>query len=762
MDNNVFKESQQINEQESSLSDYIRIIFQYSGLIIGIFSFIMIITVIYTFTSPKIYQANAKILLEEKQAGMDLMMMSQGLGNTSINNYIEIIKSRPVINLALQLMKKHPDYDVFPVMKNEENVDHYDPIDIINENMKVETRRETDILTLSYESSSPTEAMVLVNSVADALMQQTTSTARTEYTNIREFLESQLDAISRRLQNSEEELRNYKIESGTFLLSEETKMLIEKSAEANAKLQDAQAEAEMSTKNLEYLLNELVKQDTLLVDVALNLSTPYIDKIREDVVKNKVKIMTLINNNNYPEDHPEIQKLNASLESAKTKLNEELKKMLNIRIGSSDLISYRNEITTKIANAEIDNNIALAKEQSYQNIVDDYNRRMSTLPDTELELARLERNYKIDEKIHSLLTEKYEDAKVAEQAKLGNVRVIERAGLPKLPIKPKKKMNLLIGFIIGIGLGIGSAMALNSIDTKIRTLDDVEKYVKTPILGTIPYMSTSETEENQVISEKSGEEMVTMKDEKTKISARLISHYAPKSPVAESYRTFRTNVMAKKKPGSLSMVITSSGASEGKSTTIANLAITLAQMKSKVCLVDFDLRRPMVHNIFELERNNGSSDYLADENLPLKSIVKNTKIENLYVITSGMIPPNPSELIASSRTDQLIEEAKKMFDFVLFDMPPVIAVTDAMIMAKKVDMLALVIRVNNTEKAVVQRTKSMLENIGIQITGIVVNGIIHEKYYRGYSYYYYYYYYYYGESGKKPKNGLFSKFIRKN
>lgn len=762
MDNNVIKESQQISEQESSLSDYIRIIFQYSGLIIGIFSFIMIITVIYTFTSPKIYQANAKILLEEKQAGMDLMMMTQGVGNTSINNYIEIIKSRPVINLALQLMKKHPDYDVFPVTKNENNIDHYDPVDMINENMKVESRRETDILTLSYESSSPTEAMVLVNSVADALMQQTTSTARTEFTNIREFLESQLDAISRRLQNSEEELRNYKIESGTFLLSEETKKLIEKSAEANAKLQDAQAESQMSAKNLEYLLNELVKQDTLLVDVALNLSTPYIDKIREDVVKNKVKIMTLINNNNYPEDHPEIQKLNASLESAKNKLNEELKKMLNIRVGSSDLISYRNEITTKIANAEIDNNIAMAKEQSYQNIVDDYNRRMSTLPDTELELARLERNYKIDEKIHSLLTEKYEDAKVAEQAKLGNVRVIERASLPKLPIKPKKKMNLLIGFIIGIGLGIGSAMALNSIDTKIRTLDDVEKYVKTPILGTIPYMSTSETEENQVISEKSGEEMVTMKDEKTKISARLISHYAPKSPVAESYRTFRTNVMAKKKPGSLSMVITSSGASEGKSTTIANLAITLAQMKSKVCLVDFDLRRPMVHNIFELERNNGSSDYLADDHKTLSSIVKSTNIENLFVITSGIIPPNPSELIASSRTDLLIEEAKNMFDFVLFDMPPVIAVTDAMIMAKKVDMLALVIRVNNTEKAVVQRTKSMLENIGIQITGIVVNGIIHEKYYRGYSYYYYYYYYYYGESGKKPKNGLFSKFLRKN
>ncbi|HOD53881.1 MAG TPA: polysaccharide biosynthesis tyrosine autokinase, partial [Candidatus Cloacimonadota bacterium] len=329
-------------------------------------------------------------------------------------------------------------------------------------------------------------------------------------------------------------------------------------------------------------------------------------------------------------------------------------------------------------------------------------------------------------------------------------------------IKPKKKMNILIGFVIGLGLGIGAAMALNSMDTKIRTLDDVERFVKVPVFGTIPYMSTSDTEEGQEISEKSGEELVLMKDEKTKISARLISHYAPKSPVAEAYRTLRTNVMAKKKPGPLSMVITSSGASEGKSTTLANLAITIAQMKSKVCLVDFDLRRPMVHNVFELDRNNGASDYLSDDSVSIDSVIKSSAVENLSIITSGAIPPNPSELIASNRTDQMIKELKERFDFVLFDMPPVIAVTDSMIMAKKVDMLILVIRVNNTEKAVVQRTKSMLENININISGIVVNGIVHEKYYRGYSYYYYYYYYYYGESSKKKKNGLFSRFLRKN
>lgn len=762
MDNNFLNDQEHLQEQEVSLMDYVRIIFQYSSLIIGIFAFVMTITVIYTFTAPKIYQASAKVLLEEKSAGMDLMMFSQGLGKSSINNNIEILKSRPVVTLGFQLMQKYPDYDLFPIMKRVEEGENYDPVDAIIKSVKVESKRETDILTLSYESTSPSEAMIIVNSLADALVQQTTQTARTEFTNIREFLETQLDAISRRLQNSEEELRNYKVESGTFMLSEETKKLIEKSADASAKLQESQAEQEVSQKNRNHLVNELVKQDTLLSNVSMAISTAYIDKLRDDLVRNKTKIMTLMNNNNYPEDHPEIVKLNMALDNAKNRLNEELQKALNIRTGSSDVMGYRNQLTTRIAEADINLNIAQAKVNSYQTIVDDYNKKMSNLPDAELELARLERNYQIDEKIHALLTEKYEDAKVAEQAKMGNVRVIERAVMPKDPIKPKKKMNILIGFVIGLGLGIGAAMALNSMDTKIRTLDDVERFVKVPVFGTIPYMSTSDTEEGQEISEKSGEELVLMKDEKTKISARLISHYAPKSPVAEAYRTLRTNVMAKKKPGPLSMVITSSGASEGKSTTLANLAITIAQMKSKVCLVDFDLRRPMVHNVFELDRNNGASDYLSDDSVSIDSVIKSSAVENLSIITSGAIPPNPSELIASNRTDQMIKELKERFDFVLFDMPPVIAVTDSMIMAKKVDMLILVIRVNNTEKAVVQRTKSMLENININISGIVVNGIVHEKYYRGYSYYYYYYYYYYGESSKKKKNGIFSRFLRKN
>ena len=764
MDNNVnFNSMQENQEQEVSLMDYLRIILNYRWLILGIFFFVMAITVIYTLNSPKIYEASAKILLEDKSPTQDFMLFSQGLTKTSINNTIEILKSRPVVSLAFQLIQKYPDHDLFPIMKSE-NQEFFDPLNTIAKKIKIETKRETDIITLSFESTSPSEAMIIVNSLSEALMQQNTQNARAEFTNIREFLESQLDAITRRLQNSEEDLRNFKIESGVFQLTEETRKMIEKASEANANLQSAQAEYSIAQNNLSFLRNELVGQDSLLSNVSLSISSPYIEQLKQEVVRTMSRITTLINNNEYSLEHPEIVRLNRTLDNAKAKLDQEIKKTLEIRTGSTDLLGFRNELIQQISTAQINENLALAKVNSYQTIVYSYEQRMSILPDTELDLARLQRNYSIDEKIYSILSEKYEDAKVAEQAKMGNVRIIERSVIPRIPIKPKKKMNLLIGFVIGIGLGVGAAMMVNSTDTKIRTLDDVEKFIKYPVVGTIPYMSINDTEEGKEVNLETGEEVVTINDELEgkKISARLISHYAPKSPVAEAYRTLRTNIMAKKQPGPLSLIISSSGPSEGKSTSLANLAITLAQMNSKVIIVDFDLRRPMVHNIFELERNTGSSDFLSDEKFFIDAVIKSSGIKNLDIITSGAIPPNPSELIASDRTDVLIEVLKDRYDYVLFDIPPIIAVTDAMIMAKKVDMLTLVIRVNNTEKSVIQRTKSMLENINISVTGIIVNGIVHEKYYRGYSYYYYYYYYYYGESKHQKKKSLLAKLLRKN
>jgi len=192
------------------------------------------------------------------------------------------------------------------------------------------------------------------------------------------------------------------------------------------------------------------------------------------------------------------------------------------------------------------------------------------------------------------------------------------------------------------------------------------------------------------------------------------------------------------------------------------MAVTLAQMNAKVILVDLDLRRPMIQNKFMLDKENGVSDYLIDSNLTVAQVAKHTEIPNLDIITSGFIPPNPSEMLSSKRFDELILDLKENYDFILFDSPPVIAVTDALILAKKVDMLLLIVRIGLTEKGIVKRARELLANVNAKIDGIVVNGIQVNRYYSKQNNYYYYYYYYYGEDVPKKDRKFFAKLLRKD
>ena len=714
-------------KDDVSLIEYFRIIYNYKWIVISIFLVIVLFTVIYTLVRPKIYEAKSIVLLDDRSHVQDLLMFAnRGLSRTSINNTVEILFSRPVLNLALEFVKREENYQNLPIF----NVDadkQTDPILTIRRNMHTVTSREKDTIEIVYRSTDPQEAMLIANAVVEAIILQNTQFARLEYTTAREFLESQLEGVIQRLQISEENLRDYKVDTGVFHLSTETDHLIERSAIANANLLSAQAEYNIAKQNLDFLQTELAIQDSLLLNVALSISTPFIEQLKSEVVRIMTRITTLMNNNDYSNEHPEIIRLQRALDNATNTLDEEIQKTLVIRAGSVDVFGFRNDLIQNISAAQVNENLSFARVNSYQNIVNSFDNRLSLLPDTEMELARLQRNYRIDEHIFSILAENLEDARVAEQARIGNLRVLDRAMVPIHPIKPNKKINLMVGVTLAFIISISVAVLIQTYDTRIRTLDDVDRFVKFQILGTIPLMNL---------------DLKKNKNNLNNDNKKLwLPNHEPKSAVAEAYRTLRTNIIARNPNKNAAIAITSSGPSEGKSTTIANLAITLAQMNSKVIIIDLDLRRPTLHNFFNLERNNGVSDFLNDESMALEDIIKYSDLKNLDIITSGMIPPNPSELIASERTDSLIESLKQKYDYILFDMPPVIAVTDALIMAKKIDMLIMVIMVNLTDRNIIHRTKNMLGNININVTGVVVNGIINEKYYRNYKYYYDYYRY---------------------
>ncbi|MEN3780837.1 CpsD/CapB family tyrosine-protein kinase [Priestia megaterium] len=223
-------------------------------------------------------------------------------------------------------------------------------------------------------------------------------------------------------------------------------------------------------------------------------------------------------------------------------------------------------------------------------------------------------------------------------------------------------------------------------------------------------------------------------DKMLTLKRRLLAHNSPKDPVAEQYRTIRTNIQFSGADEEIkSLVLTSSGPSEGKSTTAANLAIVYAQQGLNVLLIDGDLRKPTAHYTFRLENHIGLTNVLTRQS-SLGQAVQSTEVPNLYVLTSGPIPPNPSELLASKQMGEVLGEMKERFDMVIFDTPPILAVADAQILANQVDASLLIVSSSKTEKDAALKAKELLTQAKSKLLGAVLNN---RKMEEG-NYYYYY------------------------
>ena len=234
-----------------------------------------------------------------------------------------------------------------------------------------------------------------------------------------------------------------------------------------------------------------------------------------------------------------------------------------------------------------------------------------------------------------------------------------------------------------------------------------------------------------------------------KIERRLITHEDPKSPVSEAYRALRTSLMyTKSNENCRVLLVSSAGPGEGKTTTIANLAITYANLGKRTILIDSDLRKPVIHNIFKLDKSPGLTSFLSDNEKDENKIIHSTNVNNLDVITSGIIPPNPSELLDSHKLEDLLIKLKSKYDVILFDTPPLIAVTDAFVLMKYITQFILVIRAGVTERMALDRVMINVRQSGFNETGVVLNAL-EESHSYGAGYYYNYYQYYYAENSEK-------------
>lgn len=299
--------------------------------------------------------------------------------------------------------------------------------------------------------------------------------------------------------------------------------------------------------------------------------------------------------------------------------------------------------------------------------------------------------------------------------KANNITIQDFAEVPVTPLKPKKLLNILLAIIFGAFGGVVLAFFLEYLDDTVKSGDDLRS-VEWPLIGSI--------------------RNITDGGNLPELEKDIFVHVRPNDPISEAYRLIRTNVMlsSTEEHPLRCLVVTSPGPQEGKTTTLCNLAIAMAQNNKKVLLIDADMRKPRLHEAFKLANDAGLSSYLCGQ-ADFDNLIQKTEIPNLFLIKGGPHPPNPSELLGSHRLKDLVAAAKQKFDFILFDSPPVMAVTDAILVSQALDGVIMVVECGKTPKRTLPFIDTLLKNAQARLIGAVANRVPVTTH--GHYYYYY-------------------------
>jgi len=576
---------------------------------------------------------------------------------------------------------------------------------------------DVNMVELIITGRDPEKIKIFANTLADEYVTQSLEDKRLQASSTRRFIEEQLERIRKNLDETGRELMDFKREEGIIDISTETNRRISIMSSLENKILEETIDRQIKRRELNELRRRAEKLGSVPSDAGGNSDVDFSFFAEETKIRAiDDRIMNLQNERTklmvtHTSGHPEVRKIDGEI----ARLNDEMALEL-------DRILEEGNLATEVSLA--DGNI-----DYLDGTYNDYYNYLSDIPEKELELNRLTRKYQVNESIYFSLMEKLQEAQIRESMENADIRVIDYAITPRKPTSPNHIKNISIGLALGLILGLGLVFILEFADTTLSTVEEVEKLYHYPVVGVIPLPE--------------GLKGVPDKRDKTGVDRSIytVTLDRPKSPISESFRSLRTAVLAaavdKEK---YSLMVTSSSLSEGKSNTITNLAIVLAQTGKKIVLVDSDLRRSVLYKAFNQEKTPGLSELLLGE-AKLKDCLRPTDQEGLMLIAAGDQPPNPSELLGSNKMISLVNNLHKKFDFVLFDAPPVLAVTDPLILGGITDGTLFIITAANTDRKAAKRALQILKQTNPHIIGIVFNQVKLDRSLGGYGYKYYAQYY---------------------
>jgi succinoglycan biosynthesis transport protein ExoP len=652
-----------------------------------------------------IYESTAVVKFERSTTLVGLLVetISASSGD-SIGTQAAVVRSFPVLERAAKLLRMIPaDLDSEAIKQNPRYIQL---LTDLRGRVKAAPEENTTLINITVTSSNPAEATRVANGLAQAYREENMLTRNRQVREARRFIEDQLVEVGARLKAAEEGLRALKERRNFVSLSEETTSALGRLGTLETEYDRVQRTQQETASQIRALEDPQVVAGAVLPRIFTDAGDPTLAKLNATLLdlgverENLLQIATPV--------HPQVRELNARIAAARENLVRELRlKVETFQKRGADLYRQIQQIRGELR----------------------------ILPDVALQYAQFQRDITLNENLLTQLRSKFQEVQIKEKEQVEEVTLVRPAIEPGRPINPAQTpVKGIVGLLIGLTIGLVLVFVLESLDTSIGTIQDVESYLEVPVLGLIPQIDP--TRDPSLASPEGEEKDSTL----SKMRRFLICLMSPKSTIAEMYRSLRTNIeFLSLEKNVKTLCVTSSTLMEGKTTTAINLATSMAQMGKKTLLVEADLRKPFIHHAFGITREPGLAEILLGNRdwheclrtvsdlilgpLGMEKVTAVPNIDKLHILTSGTPPPNPAEVLNSQRMTDLIAAFRQEFDIVIFDCSPTLPVTDAAILTAKTDGALIVYRVGQTARAALKRAKVLLENVGGKILGVVLTGV---------------------------------------
>jgi capsular exopolysaccharide synthesis family protein len=710
--------------EEPHLLDYVRMVVKRRHVALTAFVIVAMLATVYTFTATAIYEGRVQLLIEADDP--NVVNFAQVIDEAqSRQDYYQtqyrLLESRSVAKKTIETLnlwkqeeftpdstKQH--FTVGNAMRGatawlaslvsgrsaesgvpgvDETAAQAKTIDKFLDRLTVTPVRNSRLVEVSFRLQDPKLAVSVANTVAKSYIEQNLDFRFTATRDASAWLEQQLAQQRKAVETAEARLQQYREQNETISFENSQNIVVQKLTDLNSAVTKAKTERLQKESMYRQLITiqqnpaELDTFPAILANEFIQQQKAALAQLQRDQAQMSDKL---------GERHPDMIKIRSAVDAVQARLHGEIAKVVQ---------AVRTEYQA-----------ALAQEQSLTRALDAQRGEALSMNRKAIDYGVLDRDVESSKQIYQTLLQRAKETGISGNLKTSNVRVVDSAELPDRPVSPRHALNLLLGLFGGAFFGIGLAFFFEYLDNTVKTPEEIETHLGLPSLGLIPALA-----------------------QKGKLGNPLINNGVP-AHFAEAFRALRTNILfSATEDGCRSIVVTSTAPSEGKTMVAGNLAIGMAQASQRVLLIDADMRRPRTHEVFNLAVEPGLSNLLVG-NAKASEVVQRTQVTNLWVLPAGKTPPNPAELLGSKRFAELLGSLKAHFDVVVIDTPPVMAVTDAAIVAHRASGVLFVIAADQTSRHAAQQALDQLEQARGRFIGAVLNRVDLERH----AYYYARYY----------------------